>query len=153
MQSPDIKGGKMQFLLTLVFLILFIISFGLVIKRVYVDRNFLLVSEVVCDPEVEVCFARVCAEECDEEGVVDYYKIRTVSASEVSLCDPHDGDCPEVQCAELVTCSEELCNQENVPEGEECSDIPIDEVVEPTAEHGSEEELNALEIGGARDEE
>lgn len=143
----------MQFLLTLSFLVLFITSFGLVVKRVYVDRDFLLISEVACDPEIEVCFARVCEEECEQERMVDYYKIRTVSASEVSSCDPHDGECPEVQCAELVTCSEELCNQDNVPEGEECSEIPVDDDVEPRTELESDEGSHEIETGGANEEE
>lgn len=95
-------------------------------KRVYIDRNYLLVSEVVCDPDIEACFVRVCEEDC-EEGEVDYYKIRTISAAEVPLCSPNEGACPEILCSELATCREEFCGENNVPENEQCSQISVDE--------------------------
>lgn len=95
--------------------------------RFYIQRDYFVKGEVACNPQTEKCFVRSCSEGCEADAAPDYYKIRTVRAYELPVCDPHVGECPEVDCATPDSCSEELCTEENVPEGENCSnseDLP-----------------------------
>lgn len=96
-----------------------LIVFALVLYRVYAARNFELSLELACDPAVEHCFTRLCEEDCEEE--TEYYKLRTISARYATTCDPHFGDCPEVDCTETPTCVETYCDETTVSDGEWCT--------------------------------
>lgn len=90
-------------------------------SKFYILRDYTLKAEVECDPQSEVCFERPCLEECEPDAEPEYYKIRTVQASDVPLCDPHLGECPEVDCSSIASCSEEFCSDESVPDEESCT--------------------------------
>lgn len=121
MELTHVGIGKKQKAIIVLFTLAFAVVFALVIKRVYIDRDYLLVSEVDCDPAVEVCFQRLC-EDCDSsDAEYEFYKKQLISASHVPLCDSSQGDCPELVCAETVSCLQESCSEANVPENEECS--------------------------------
>lgn len=125
---------------------IFFISFAFIVtllfSKFYILRNYTLKSEVECDPKTEICFERPCLEECEPDAEPEYYKIQTVLANDVSLCDPHLRECPEVDCASVVSCSEEHCSEENTPERESCSNP--ENFVTPSSEDEAEEETQEI---------
>jgi hypothetical protein len=122
-------------------------------SKFYILRDYTLKAEVECDPQSEVCFERPCLEECEPDAEPEYYKIQTVQASDVLLCDPHLGECPEIDCGAIASCSEEFCSDESVPEGESCTHpedfmVPAEEEVMDVVDESSEvdEDFEAAEI-------
>ena len=114
---------KKQSIVRVAFVLLVFASLFFVIKRVYIDRDFILSQEILCDPSVESCFTRLCEEECDAEK--EYYKLQSVSARYVSTCDPHIEDCPEINCSEIPTCQTIFCDETTVDDGEWCTNPEI----------------------------
>ncbi|MFZ3031839.1 MAG: hypothetical protein WA082_02280 [Candidatus Moraniibacteriota bacterium] len=104
---------------------IFFVSLAFVITllfaKFYILRDYTLKAEVECDPQTEICFERLCMEECEQDALPEYYKIQMVQASDVSLCDPHWQECPEIDCSSVASCFEEYCSEENVPDEESCS--------------------------------
>lgn len=149
MKSVQVSVGKKQKIVISLFVIILIVVFALVIKRVYVDRDYLLINEVVCDPGAETCFKRPC-EECDAEGEeYEFYKKQFVSAKNVSMCNPSQGECSELICADTEGCQEQYCDETNVPEGEECSsaeDVSFED--EPSDIEGEIDEEDVVESPG-----
>lgn len=92
-------------------------------SKFYILRDYTLRSEVACNPQSEVCFIRSCSEDCEEEASPEYYKIRMIHASDVPLCDPHVEECAQIDCKSVISCEEQYCTEESVPEGESCSAI------------------------------
>ncbi len=125
----------------MIFLILSAFVGVTLFSKFYILRDYTLKGEVSCNPEFEICFERPCLEECDEESTATFYKIQSVHASDLILCDPHIQECPEVNCEAIDSCVEELCTAENVPEGETCSSP--DNFMKETSE--DEEELPLTE--------
>lgn len=119
-------------------------------SRFYVARDYLIRNEVECDPMKEACFVRFCEEgeeeECTPETEPTYYKIYTVEAAELPLCDPHTETCPELICIQVPSCVEALCDAETLPEGEECNDPVAYQQVHPLLE---EDSLEAAEENGS----
>jgi hypothetical protein len=77
--------------------------------RVFVHMDYMLVKEVSCDPETELCFvytAEELCEESEEENCLEtteseYYKIIYKKAANVPECSPYgEEECPELSCAE-----------------------------------------------------
>lgn len=146
MELTHVSIGKKQKILITIFILTLALSSVLVVKRIYIDRDYLLMNEVDCDPTVEVCFKRLCDEGCDStDGDYEFYKKQSVSASAVSVCDPTLEECPELVCAETEGCQEELCNEANVPENEECS-YPEDFIQEESSSNSGD---NTLDSGNA----
>lgn len=108
-------------LLIRLFLVTCLFVGALLISRFYIQRNYALRSEVECDPQSETCFVRPCTEECEAETEATYYKLRTVMAYDIPVCDPHRQECPELRCSDIGSCEEELCTENNVPDGESCN--------------------------------
>ena len=112
----------------LIFWVFFVASsFVLVVlfSKFYILRDYTLRNEVACNPQSEICFVRPCTEECGVDAESEYYKIQMVHASDLVLCDPHAGDCPEIRCESIASCIELFCAENTVPEGETCS-VPED---------------------------
>ena len=130
------------FFVSLVFVLVALFS------RFYILRDYTLKDEVECDPQSEVCFERLCLEECEPNAEPEHYKVRKVRASDILLCDPHLEECPVIDCSALLSCSEEYCTDENVPEGEECTQPEDFKIVEDGTEAGEQplEEISAPEI-------
>jgi hypothetical protein len=100
--------------------------------RYIVKHDYIVESQIDCDPETENCFIWQCDPMSLEEGeactgVPDddiwYYKIFSRNAMNIPDCDPEDEDCLAYVCGiGEADCGEELCTPENVPDGEECND-------------------------------
>jgi len=110
------------------------ISVGVTYWRIMVKKNYIISSQVDCDPATEKCFVWKCdatlgegedgACTGDPEVDVWYYKNAQRKAFNIPLCDPEkDETCLPFQCNEgEKDCSETLCDETNVPEGESCND-------------------------------
>lgn len=161
------KKNKIFFL---VFALLIIGSVAFTYWRIMIKKDYIVESQIDCDPYAETCFIWECdpasvveGEACtgDPEADVWYYKIAERNAGNVPLCDPNiDESCEPWTCEpEEKDCGEILCNEENKIEQEaECSDPeeyalnnPVEEkAVEcenpPAGEAGGDEEcLSAQE--------
>jgi hypothetical protein len=109
------RGSKILLLLIGVAALL---SIGITFYRYYVIRDFLIATEVPCDPMHENCFVRHCTVDdwdiCDfiHKKYTRYYKIVTKPASNMSLCNQNTQQCPPVSCGkseescEVITCTE-----------------------------------------------
>lgn len=126
--------------------------------RFYVAGDYIIHTEISCDPAEEACFVYECdpeAEECtgDPEEDTWYYKMISKRAAFMPVCDADDEECPEPTCSigetdcEIVTCSEETLA--DAGEGIYCSD-PAD-FQDEESEEGTEEEM--MEEGSAEGEE
>lgn len=135
------RNLNIQFVVRVIFWSLLFLSLILTVKRVYIDRDFVLSQEIECDPWTESCFTRLCEEDCDTEK--EYYKLQTVSARYMSTCDPHIEECPEIDCNETPTCEIVFCDEITVTDGEWCTT--------PETYHGdqSEEGTDDLEEDNA----
>lgn len=126
--------------------------------RYIVKRDYVIQSQIDCDPETEECFVWECDPQSTEEGeactgVPDndiwYYKIFSRNAKNIPDCDPSDENCLAYICEEgEKDCSEELCTPENVPEGEECNNPEqyLLENYQEECEEGDEECLTEEEV-------
>jgi|GEM_PF-5535079 len=126
------------FIVTSIFVVTFLFC------KFYIQTDYNLRNEVECDPGTESCFVRSCGEDCEGEESW-YYKVRTVSAQDIALCDPHLGECPQVECLSVASCVEELCTEDSVPEGEHCSNA-LDLQVEPDERELLEKDSETEEI-------
>jgi len=128
--------------------ILIAASVALTYWRIVVKRDYIVQAQTDCDPETEKCFVWKCnpnstveGEACtgDPESDIWYYKTIRRNAKNIPLCDPNNEECEALVCAEGETdCSEELCTDKNVPEGETCND-PEQYILENPPEEESEE--------------
>lgn len=119
------QNEKKQRSIVVFFAFLISIVFVIVYFRIYVRGDYMLFSEVECDPAEEACFVRECEEDCDPKSPEEYYKTRSVSAAFVSTCNPTVEECSDQLCSEIPTCVEHLCIDESVPEGEWCNDPQV----------------------------
>lgn len=143
---PKNKNAERHVLVVWVFCLLVIASFVAVVARVYVRGDYMLSSEVECDPTLESCFVRLCEDDCDpEEGQEEYYKVRTLSAAYASTCNSAIEECPDRVCSDIPTCVEILCINDNVPEDEWCNEPQA----YPAAEHA---DVNIGETSGILEE-
>jgi hypothetical protein len=109
------------------------ISVGITYWRIMVKKNYIISSQVDCDPTTEKCFVWKCdatlgegedgACTGDPEADVWYYKNAQRKAFNIPLCDPEkDETCLPFQCDDgEKDCSETLCDETNVAEEESCN--------------------------------
>jgi len=131
-----VYGGDRSVAGKIFFLIFFLLILGSVAAtywRIVVKRDYIISAQQECDPAVEVCFVSECDPEdpedlecagLPEEERITYYKIIKKNAKNIPLCDPYGNECPKtLECGVgEAECEFEYCTEENVPEGEECSD-------------------------------
>jgi len=118
--------------------------------RYMIRRDYIVQAQTDCDPTTENCFIWECdpastveGEACtgDPESDIWYYKIIHRNAKNIPNCDPNDENCTALVCDPgEKDCSEELCTDENVPEGESCSDPVQYNIDNPPEEDSSDEE-------------
>ena len=120
--------------------------------RIVIKKNYIVESQIDCDPYTEACFIWECdpnstveGEACtgDPENDIWYYKLTQRKASKVPLCDPNvDELCDPWTCEPgEKDCSETLCNEETKIEQEaECNNPE-----EYTLNNPEEEEEEAVE--------
>jgi len=125
------KKSKIFFL---VFFLLIAGSVAVTYWRIMVKRDYIISAQQECDPAAEACFVSACDPESDsecaatpEEERTTYYKIIQKNAKNIPLCDAQKDECPtELACADgEAECSFELCDETNVPDGEECNDPAV----------------------------
>jgi hypothetical protein len=115
------RERKKNIIFWVVFISIIIVAVALTYVRVFINKDYLVVDEVSCDPATEDCFVYtaedLCAESevenCTEETRDEYYKIIYKKAANVPFCeyDPELGEsCPELTCE--VGESEEECYYE-----------------------------------------
>lgn len=144
---------KKSKILIAVFLVLILISVGITYWRIMVKKDYVVESQVDCDPYSEACFIWQCDPASTEEGEactgdpeidIWYYKIARRLAANIPLCDPEtDETCDPWTCTEEERdCQQILCDEvTGEDQGVECNDpeqYTIDNPIE-------EEDLSADE--------
>lgn len=100
-------------------------SIGATFWRIIIKKDYVIESQVDCDPYAEKCFVWKCDPESDVEGEkctgdpesdIWYFKVARRSAANIPLCDPNkDETCEPFVCEEgEKDCSEEFCTEENM---------------------------------------
>ena len=154
---------KKSKILLWVFIALIIASVAVTYWRIMVKRDYVVESQVDCDPYKEACFIWKCDPESDVEGEactgdpekdIWYFQVAGRNAANIPLCDPEtDETCDPWTCAEGERdCETEFCTEENMEEqyAVECNDSikyteenPIkeeEEAVDPSADEAGCEE-------------
>ncbi len=113
----------------------------------FIDRDYLVYSEISCDPEMESCFSWVCGEEDNECDDSPYKKIELAAAS-LPLCDMYTNEeCPEPTCnTNDETCTITYCSDETLEEGEICTDFEETESEREDDGDETSEEANMEEV-------
>ncbi|MBU2028426.1 hypothetical protein KJ761_00865 [Patescibacteria group bacterium] len=160
---PKADQPRADKILWIVFFLLIVGSVAFTYYRVMIKKDYLISSEVDCDPYTEKCFIWNCDPESDVEGEacigdpemdIWYYKIVERNASRIPLCDPEvDEDCEPFLCeAGELECGETLCDAAAAAEGEECTDPEEyalnnpEEECDPEVDEDCEEEVCDPEI-------
>jgi hypothetical protein len=115
------KKGKIILIST--FVIIFAV-FGFKYKQFFLDKDFLFMAQVNCDPATEQCFRVICDGECDNSSKFIFndgspYKYIELPARNVPQC-LVETTCPDFECKESDDCSITYCSEETLEDGEEC---------------------------------
>lgn len=152
---------KSKILLSLLGLAI-VISVGATYWRIMIKKDYIISSQVDCDPTIEKCFIWECDstlaagedEACtgDPEEDVWYYKIAERKANNIPLCDPNkDETCQPFLCEEgEADCQETLCDETTVAEGESCNN-PEEYLKNNPEEAEAEDEEGEEELEGEED--
>lgn len=130
---PKADQPRADKILLAAFFLLIIGSVAFTYYRIMIKKDYLISSQVDCDPYTEKCFiwncdpeSKVEGEACtgDSETDVWYYKIAKRNASRIPLCNPEtDESCQPFLCvAGEPECGETLCDEMTVAKGETCND-------------------------------
>lgn len=121
-QKRDSENRKTARILLATFALLVILSIGASFYKFFIARDYIIETQIDCDPTTEACFVSECdptADTCtgnpDEDTT--YYKILNREAKNIPLCDETKELCEASEC--LVgegSCSITLCG-----EGSKCS--------------------------------
>ena len=140
---------KKSKILIWVFVILIIGAVGVTYWRIMIKKDYVIQSQVDCDPYTEKCFIWECdpastveGEKCtgDPETDIWYYKIAERNASRIPLCDPaKDETCLPFLCEPgEIDCSETVCDLANIADGEACTDPEQYTLENPIEEEAAE---------------
>lgn len=130
---PQADQPRADKILLAVFFLLIAGSVAFTYYRIMLKKDYLISSQVDCDPYTEKCFIWNCdsnstveGEACTGDPEIDvwYYKIAKRNASRIPLCNPEeDENCQPFLCNPgEQECGETLCNAETAAEGEICND-------------------------------
>ncbi|NQV88000.1 MAG: hypothetical protein HQ402_00400 [Parcubacteria group bacterium] len=112
---------KKSKILLAVILLVALVAIGYTFYRYVIEEDYLITADASCDPETESCFYIPC-EDSDCSTNIDYYKVVTKKAFNVSLCDPADSSCDALVCKSgEIDCTVTYCTPDNISDGEECS--------------------------------
>ncbi len=107
--------------LFLVFVLIVIVSIIYGLYHFIFARDYVIYSEISCDPSIESCFFYECDE--SELGCLgEPYKKIIKNAKYSPYCDPYaDDNCPELFCEESeFGCEIIECSTNELEEGESC---------------------------------
>lgn len=111
----------------LVILLIILISSAVYKYWVFVaQRNFIITSEISCDPSEESCFVWDCTPEEDPECDREPYKYISKNAKNIAVCDPYgEQECEELFCSpEEAECEITTCSEDELGDGEICAYEP-----------------------------
>lgn len=131
--SPQTNRHWADKILLAIFFLLIVGSVAFTYYRIMIQKDYVISSQVDCDPYVEKCFIWNCDPESTVEGEacvgdpemdIWYYKIAKRNASRIPLCNPEeDENCQPFLCdLGEPECVEVLCDSETAAEGETCND-------------------------------
>lgn len=121
--------------------------------RLVIKRNYIIVAQADCDPYAENCFVHICDPdpnadgECTGDPAEDIWYTKNISrmAYNIPDCDPSDENCTALVCGENeADCSYELCDENNVPDGDTCNDSEQYKIDNPVEEETIENEDAAV---------
>lgn len=100
-----VSRHRITHLLFVVIVFLLVLTISATYYRYFVLKDYTIISEIDCDPQVESCFVYLCDpeyEECtgDPEEDTWYYKHFYRKASATPLCDPESEGCAALVCTE-----------------------------------------------------
>ncbi len=106
-----------KFLLTLVFLIVICVVANR-FYQYYINKNFLVEVNAVCDPKTETCFSPTC--ESDELGCepAPYKKVEILYKDAPRCLEEHN--CTEFTCGLNTQCIITYCSESTLSDGESC---------------------------------
>jgi hypothetical protein len=116
------KKGK--FILISIIIIIFAVV-GFKYKQFFLDRDFLFLTQVNCDPKTEQCFRVICDGECDTSSKLLFmdgspYKYVELPAYKAPQC-LVETKCPDFSCKENdQTCTTTYCSDDTLSDEEEC---------------------------------
>ncbi len=110
--------GPRAFLFAVVILMLAIVGFRY--EQYVIERNFDVIANTVCDPQIEECFVLDCDPDTDEECDVTPYKKVAIIANQAPQC-LFEHSCEEFSCDGRASCEITYCTEEALEEGELCS--------------------------------
>lgn len=85
---------------------------------IFIERDFIVQSITVCDPQTEICFMQCTDNACEEE----YYKKISKSAKNIPVCNGVMEACAPLACEPgELNCEITLCASDSVEEGERCT--------------------------------
>ncbi|NTW27127.1 MAG: hypothetical protein HGA36_02285 [Candidatus Moranbacteria bacterium] len=160
---------KKSKILLWVIALLIVGSVGATYWRIMIKKDYIIESQIDCDPYENKCFVWECdpessveGEACtgDPESDIWYFQVAKRNAANISLCDPEtDENCDPWTCAEdEKDCSEIFCDEANMEEqfAASCND-PAQYVIDnPIEEEGDcaedDEECLAIEEESACEE-
>ncbi len=147
-ENQNIALDRKSKVLFVIIGLLIVGSVAVTFWRYMIKRNYIVQAQTECDPTTENCFVWKCdpasteeSEACtgDPEKDIWFYKIIRRNAKNIPLCDPNNENCPALVCDPgEKDCSEELCVEENVPEGEYCNNPDQYNIDNPSEEDGAE---------------
>jgi hypothetical protein len=153
-ENQNITLDRKSKVLFVIIGLLIVGSVAVTFWRYMMKRDYIIQAQTDCDPTTENCFVWKCdpassveGEACtgDEESDTWYYKIIRRNAKNIPLCDPNDENCTALVCDPgEKDCSEELCTDDNVPEGESCNDPEQYLIDNPPEEECAEDDEECL---------
>lgn len=155
---------KKSKILLWVLALLIVASVGVTYWRIMIKKDYVIESQIDCDPYVEKCFVWECDPASDVEGEACtgdpesdtwYFQVAKRNASMIPLCDPEtDETCDPWTCSEnekdceQIFCSEDLMESQYASSCVDPVQYAIDNPAEEEAaecEEGDEECLAAQE--------
>lgn len=87
-------------------------------RTFFIERDFIVQSTTVCDPQTEICFMRCEGDVC----VNDYYKKIIKNARNIPVCNETIKKCEPLICESgEIDCKIISCSSESVEEEERCT--------------------------------
>ncbi len=121
-------GNKIFYIILGIFIVC---SVGASFYRIVISKDYQIVGQVACDPQVEKCFVSKCDPETDDtcsknlDEQTTYYKEISKKAASIYACEATK---EKIGCTDNLSCiSGEsscfyiFCNPANLKDGEQCA--------------------------------
>jgi len=99
-------------------------------KKIFVDGDYVLKTEISCNPGISSCFVSTCSEDDGEDCEERTFAKITKNIKGIELCNQYQDECPELVCEPgELDCLIAYCSSDDLEEGEMCAG-PLPDVVE-----------------------